>query len=138
MQPIVYRFFKGDCRKALALYGQVFGATPEIIAFADMPAEVRARMPGAPDDAVMHATLRIGEGWLHASDDPAGETGSMAGCNISVSLPTEAETRRVYAALSEGGEIRMALGPMSWSPLYSAFTDRFGTRWMVMADAPAN
>jgi PhnB protein len=60
----------------------------------------------------------------------------MAGCNINLSFTDEAETRRVYEALSEGGDIRQPLEPAFFAPLFSAFTDRFGTRWMVMTDSP--
>lgn len=136
MQPIAYLFFKSNCREAMTRYAEVFGTQPEIMSFADMPEDVRAQMPGVPDDLVMHCALPVGEGWLYGSDDPSGETGAMDGCNIALSLPDEAETRRVYEALSQGGEIRQSLGPVFWTPLYSAFTDRFGIRWMVMTDSP--
>lgn len=134
MQPIVYLFFKDNCRAAMTHYGTVFGTEPDIMSFADLPpSEGMAEVPG---DLVMHAAVRIGEGWLYGSDDPSGETAAMAGCNVTVSLPDEAETRRVYAALSDGGEIRQPLAPTFFAPLYSAFTDRFGIRWMVMTDSP--
>ncbi|MCB1328588.1 MAG: VOC family protein [Maritimibacter sp.] len=137
MQPIVYLFFKGNCRAAMTHYAEVFGTTPEIMSLSDMPPEAQAGMPGVPGDMVMHCALPLGEGWLYASDDPSGETAAMDGFNISVALPDEAETRRVYEALSQGGEIRQPLAPAFWTPLFSAFTDRFGTRWMVMTDSPS-
>lgn len=134
MQPIAYIFFRDQCRAAMTHYGKVFGTTREIMAFSDMPDEARAGMPGVAGDAVMHCALPVGDGWLYGSDDPSGTTPAMAGCNVAVSLPDEAETRRVYDAPSEGGEIRQALEPAFFAPLYSAFTDRFGTCWMVMTD----
>ena len=134
MQPVVYLFFQYTCRAAFTHYGKVFGAEPQFMSFADMPEQARAGMPGAPADAVMHAAVKVGDGWLYGSDDPSGATPAMAGCNVSVTFPGEDETRRVYAALSEGGEIRQPLGPEFFAPLYSAFTDRFGVRWMVMAE----
>lgn len=135
MQPIAYLFFKDNCRAAMTRYGEIFGTTPEIMSFADMPEDVRAGMPGVPADAVMHCALPIGEGWIYASDDPSGETPAMAGCNVTVSLPNDNETRRIYNALSAGGEVRQPLEPMFWTSLYSAFTDRFGIRWMVMTES---
>ena len=137
MQPIAYLFFKNTCREAMTHYAKVFGTKPEFMSFADMPEDVRAAMPGVSADLVMHCALPIGDGWLYASDDPSGETAAMDGCNISVSLPDEAETRRVYEGLSEGGEIRQPLEPAFWTPLFSTFTDRFGISWMVMTDSPA-
>lgn len=134
MQPIIYLFFKDTCREAMTHYGKVFATTPEIMSFADMPDEARAEMPGVPADMVMHAALQVGEGWIYASDDPSGDTPRMDGCNVSVTLPTDAETRRVFDALSEGGEVRQPLEPAFFASLFSAFTDRFGIRWMVMSD----
>lgn len=140
MQPTTYVFFKNNCREAMTHYGEVFGTKPEIMSTADMPPDVRAAMPPVADDAVMYCALPIGEGWLFGSDDLFGETGEaagMSGCSVAVSLPDDAETRRVFEALSEGGRIRSPLEPVFWTSLYSAFTDRFGVRWMVMTDSPA-
>ncbi|WP_300517400.1 VOC family protein [Aliiroseovarius sp.] len=135
MQPIAYLFFKDQCRAAMMYYGGIFGTTPEIMTFADMPDADRAGMPGAPDDAVMHAALAIDEGWIYGADDPFDEMGPMKGCSITLSLPGEAETWRVWAALAEGGEVGMALSPMFFAPLFGMLTDRFGIRWMIMTDA---
>ena len=136
MQPIAYLFFHNTCREAMDFYAEVFGTTPEYMNFSDMPEEVQAQMPGVPADLVMHCALPVGEGWLYASDDPSGTTAAMDGCNVAVSMPTDDETRRVYDALSEGGEVRQPLEPAFWTSLFSAFTDRFGIRWMVMSESP--
>ena len=135
MQPIVYLFFNGTCADAMETYGRIFGSTPEVMTAAAMPEDVRAQMPGVSDEAVMHAALRIGEGWIYASDDPSGETPEMAGCNIHLSFPTPEEARRVFDALAEGGEVRMPMEPTFWAPAFGTLSDRFGIRWMISADA---
>lgn len=135
MQPIAYLFFKDTCRAAMTHYGDVFGTTPDIMSFSQLPPG--EGMPDMPADLVMHASLRIGDGWIYGSDDPSGETAAMDGCNISVQMPNDDETRRVYDALSQGGEIRQKLAPVFFTSLYSAFTDRYGIRWMVMTEMPA-
>ncbi|WP_371171346.1 VOC family protein [Aliiroseovarius sp. 2305UL8-7] len=135
MQPIPYLFFNGNCREAMTHYGMIFGKGPEIMSFEDMPEADRASMPGVPDDAVMHAGLAIGDGWLFASDDTTGDTPQMAGCNVCVSLAGDDETRRVFDALADGGDVRMPLSPMFWTSLFGTLTDKFGTRWMIMADS---
>lgn len=135
MQPIPYLFFKDNCREAVEAYGKVFGTEPEIMGFGDMPDEAKAEMPGVPGDAVMHASVKVGDGVIFASDDLSGDTPAMAGCNVAVSLDGEAETRRVWDALAEGGEVRMALSATFWTPLFGTLTDRFGTRWMIMQES---
>ena len=136
MQPITYLFFNTESRAAMTRYGEIFGATPEIMPFAAIPDEDKAHMPGVPDDAVMHAALKVGEGWIYASDDPSGNSPAMAGCSIALSLPDAAETRRVWEALAEGGEIRMPLEPAFFAPLFGSLSDRFGVRWMILQDDP--
>lgn len=137
MQPIAYLFFNNNCRAAMDRYAEVFGTKPEYMNFSDMPEDVQAAMPGVSAGLVMHCALPVGEGWLFGSDDPSGESAPMDGCNVAVSMPNDAETRRVFEALSEGGEVRQPLEPAFWTSLYSAFSDRFGIRWMVMTDSPA-
>ncbi|MAM60426.1 VOC family protein [Maritimibacter sp. UBA3975] len=130
MQPIPYIFFRNDARAAFTLYGEVFGAEPEIMEMGDA-------MPGVDPKTVMHAAVKVGDGWIYGSDDPSGsDVAAMAGCNVHVSFPTVDEARRVFDALSEGGDVRMPLEKTFWSPAFGAFSDKFGTRWMISADAP--
>ena len=48
-----------------------------------------------------------------------------------------AEAARIFDALGDGGEIQMPLGETFFSPAFGMCIDRFGTPWMIMADAPA-
>ena len=131
MTPIPYLFFRANAREAFETYGRIFGATPQIMSFEDMPPGGDTGMAEVPAGAVMHAAVQVGDGWLYGSDDPTGGTPEMAGCNIHVEFATAEETRRVWDALAEGGEVRMPLEPSFWAPLFGALSDRFGIRWMV-------
>ena len=93
-------------------------------------------MPRVDPNLVMHAALKVGDGWIFASDDPSGETPAMAGTSVALSFPTLDKARSVFDALAKGGEVRMAFEPTFWSPGFGTLTDRYGTRWMVMADGP--
>ena len=136
MQPITYLFFNTESRAAMTRYGEIFGATPEIMPFAAIPDEDKAHMPGVPDDAVMHAALKVGEGWIYASDDIMGGSPEMAGCSITVDLPDVARARAVFDALAEHGQIHMEFEKTFWSEGFGTLTDRYGTRWMVGVEAP--
>ena len=48
-----------------------------------------------------------------------------------VELPGAEEARKVFDALSEGGEIRMEFQPTFWAAGFGTLTDRFGVRGMV-------
>ena len=136
MTPIPYLFFKGNAREAFAHYAEVFHSDPQIMSFKDMPEDDKAQMPSLPDDAVMHAAIAVGEGWIYGSDDLSTDAAAMAGCNVHVEFPGEAETRRVFDLLARDGEVRMPLMPMFWAPLFGTLTDRFGVRWMISQAAP--
>ena len=132
MQPIPYLFFDGNCREAMETYGGIFGGTPDIMPFAAMPEEDKAQMPGVPDDAVMHASLKVGDGMVYASDDTMPDRTVMTGSYVTLELDGADETRRVWDALADGGEVEMDLAPQFWTPLFGTVRDRFGTRWMLM------
>ena len=138
MTPIPYLFFRTGCRDAMEFYARTFGAEPpEVMTFADMPEEAREGMPGVPDGAVMHASIKVGNGMIYASDDPTDGVAEMAGCNVHLSMPSMERAREVFGALAEGGEVRMPLEPTFWSPGFGALTDRWGIRWMIDVEAPA-
>ncbi|WP_210526545.1 VOC family protein [Rubellimicrobium arenae] len=126
MAPIPYLFFDGTAEEALRTYARIFGSPdPQIMKAADAPS---GESWGDPD-SVMHAALRIGDGWLYASD--YSKAVPMAGNSITLTYPTTSEGRRVFDALAEGGEIEMPYESTFWSPGFGSLTDRFGTRWMI-------
>ncbi|MGR3571287.1 VOC family protein [Brevirhabdus sp.] len=138
MQPIPYLFFPGNCAEAMRRYAEIFDApAPEVMTPAQMPQEARDTLPEGAQDAVMHAALKLGDGWLFASDNVGGDGEAMAGASIHLSFPTAQKARTVFDALAEGGTVRMAMEPTFWAPAFGTLTDRFGTRWMISADNPA-
>ena len=61
------------------------------------------------------------------------------GMRLALAVPTEADARRAFDALADGGSVQMPLTRTFWSPCYGMVTDRFGLGWMVMvSEAPAN
>ena len=48
----------------------------------------------------------------------------------------DADAERLYAALSEGGEVRMPLQETFWSPRFAMFSDRFGTEIVLAREEP--
>lgn len=137
MQITPYLFFKGTCREAMTRYAEILGVdAPEILPFAGLPEADKAHMPGVPDDAVMHASLKVGSGLLMGSDDMGPDFTPMAGSSVNVTLPTAEDATRVFEALSAGGEVRMPLMEMFWTPAFGTLTDKWGIRWMVMAEGP--
>ena len=46
------------------------------------------------------------------------------------------EAERVYALLSEGGEIFMKMEETFFAYRFAMFRDRFGTSWMLLNEKP--
>ncbi|WP_341214005.1 VOC family protein [uncultured Limimaricola sp.] len=137
MIPIPYLTFHGNCAEALAEYARIFGTEPaNVMSVADAPEEVRASLPEASPQAVMHAALKVGDGWIYASDDIMGGSPEMAGCSIIVALPDAAQARAAFDELATGGQIHMDFSETFWSAGFGTLTDRFGTRWMIDVEAP--
>ena len=134
IQP--YLFFSGRCEEALEFYKTVLGAKIEMLMrFKESPEPPPPGMllPGH-ENKVMHASFRIGESLLMASDG-CGENSKFEGFSLSISLPAEAEAKRVFDALAAGGEVRMPLTKTFWSPCFGMLTDRFGMGWMIGVEA---
>jgi PhnB protein len=133
-----YLAFAGNCREAFHRYQQLFGGELVLLTMGDMPSDAGPPPPGAKADAIMHAALTAGDELLMGADDPSGNfEGTVNGMCVNCSLPDVAEAKRVFDALSEGGQVQMPLGETFFSAAFGMCTDRFGTPWMVMVDAPA-
>ncbi len=106
-----------------------------LMLYKDSPEPMPPRML-APDfeNKVMHTTFRIGGTTLMASDG-CEENSSFGGFSLSLSVPTEAEADRAFAALSDGGTVKMPLAKTFWSPRFGMLTDRFGLGWMISVEA---
>jgi PhnB protein len=131
-----YLFFDGRCEEALEFYRQALGAEVQsIMHFKDSPEP--GGCPGASPDKVMHASFRIGETEVMASDGRCGGQPSFQGFALAVSVPTEAEADRRFSALAKGGQVQMPLTRTFFSPRFGMVADRFGVIWMIIVPAPA-
>lgn len=129
VQP--YLFFGGSCEEAIEFYRTALGAEVVMLTrFKESPEP----QPGLPDcfgDKVMHASIRIGETMLMASDGRCEGKPDFEGFSLSITVPDEAEADRVFKALSEGGLVTMPLEKTFWAPKFGMLQDRFGVGWMV-------
>jgi len=135
IQP--YLFFNGRCDEAIKFYRDALGAEVQMLMrYKESPEPAPpGKMPPGWENKVMHASIRIGETVLMASDG-CGEKSSFEGFSLSLSVPTEAEADRFFAALSNGGKVEMPLTKTFWSPRFGMLTDRFGVGWMISVTSP--
>jgi PhnB protein len=128
-----YLFFNGRCEEAVAFYRQALGAEVEMMMrFKDSPEPPRPGMvPPGFENKIMHCSFRIGATTVMASDGCTAESANFEGFSLSLTVADEAEANRVFAALAEGGQVRMPLAKTFWSPCFGMVQDRFGIGWMV-------
>jgi PhnB protein len=131
IQP--YLFFDGNCEEAVEFYRKALGAEVDMMMrYKESPEPPPPGVvPPGWDEKVMHTTLRIGGAAVMASDGPcAGEPG-FRGFSLSLSVPDASTAEKLFAALSDGGQVQMPLGKTFWSPCFGMLTDRFGVGWMI-------
>ena len=131
IQP--YLFFAGRCQEAIDFYRHALDAQVEMLMRYDESPEPAppGRLPAGFESKIMHCSLRIAGNVIMASDG-CDEQSKFSSFSLAMSVPTEADVDRIFAALAEGGQVQMPPAKTFWSPRYGMVTDRFGVNWMVM------
>jgi PhnB protein len=130
MQVQPYLFYEGRCEEALAFYRGALGAeVTMLMRFKESP-DPGMVAPGT-GDKVMHASFRIGETTVLASDGRCQGSASFQGLALSLTVPNEAEAERLFGALGDGGQVQMPMTKTFFSPRFGMVADRFGVSWMV-------
>ena len=129
LQP--YIFFYGKCAEAFEFYKQVLGGNYEITLTKDSP--MAADFPPEAQERVMHAAFSGGGVSFLGSDGRETKDVDPDEGNICLALrAADAETGdRVFAALSESGNVSMPLAGVPWGGRFGMFVDRYGIEWML-------
>ena len=134
VQP--YLFFDGCCEEAIEFYKRALGAKDvNIMRYKDAPPGEQGGTPPGAENKVMHANFRIGDSVVMASDGYNRGQAKFEGISLSIELPNDAETERVFAALSDGGQVKMPLTKTFFASKFGMTADRFGVSWMVITAA---
>lgn len=133
IQP--YVFLEGRCEEAIGFYADALGAKVEMMMrYRESPEpQPPGMLPPGSEDKIMHAAIHIGESVLMLSDGMCAGQANLKGFSLTLTASDEAEAKRLYAALAEGGQAQMPLGKTFFSPAFGMVADRFGVSWMVMA-----
>jgi PhnB protein len=132
VQP--YLFFDGRCEEAVEFYRSKLGAEVMMMMhFSDSP---EPHPPGSvaagAENKIMHASFRIGETTVMASDGNCTGKPVFQGFSLSLSVADEAQAERYFGLLSEGGKVQMPLTKTFFSQRFGMLADRFGVSWMVI------
>src|SRR2546425_5439151 len=131
IQP--YLFFDGRCEEAVEFYRNALGAeVTMLVRFKDSPEPHQPGMvPPGSENKVMHATFRIGDATVMASDGRCQGRPTFQGFSLSITAPDAAKAETLFASLAEGGQVQMPLTKTFWSPRFGMVADRFGVSWMI-------
>jgi PhnB protein len=139
-----YLNFPRSTEEAFNFYKSVFGGefVGGINRMGDVPPQ-EGQPPLVEEDKnlVMHIALPILGGHMLMGTDAPESMGFTVnfGNNIYINLEpdTRAETDKLFAALSEGGKVGMALQEMFWGDYFGSLTDKYGVLWMFNCSAKA-
>jgi PhnB protein len=128
MRCDVYVNYRGTCEEAFRYYEQHLGG--KIAGTVRHREQPNPNIPADWKDKILHAHIEIGSLVLMGADIPDAEP--MRSAYLTLTLDSEADAERVYARLSEGGEIFMKLAKMPFANRFAMLRDRFGASWMLL------
>ena len=136
-----YLFFNGRCEEAIEFYRKTLGAqVTMMMRFKENPEPMGDGCgPGGvpiPGENIMHASFRIGETEVMASDGMGGGKPEFKGFSLSLTAPSDAEAKRLFNALADGGEVQMPMAKTFFASSFGMVADRFGVSWMVITPTP--
>jgi PhnB protein len=131
MQVEPYLNFDGRCEEALEFYKKALGAKVDMLMrFKDAP-DQSVITPGNADK-IMHSRVQIGDAAVLMSDGRCTGKANFHGIALAISVASEAEAEKTFAALADGGQVQMPLGKTFFSPRFGMLSDKFGVGWMVI------
>ena len=134
MKLYTYLNYGGNCRQAFEFYAEHLGAT---ITFLTTHGELEASdVPPDWKNAVLHARIELGETVLLGADIPPDRFQPMRSAYLTLMVDSNEEAERLYALLTEGGQIFMPMEETFYAHRFAMMRDRFGTSWMLLHEKP--
>ena len=128
MRLDTYVNYRGTCEAAFRFYEQHLGGRiTGLVRHGDQP---NPNIPANWKDKVLHARVEIATMTLMGADIPAAEP--MRSAYLTLTVDREEDAERIYALLTEGGEIFMKMERTPFANRFAMLRDRFGTSWMLL------
>lgn len=127
-----YLNFDGNAKEALQFYQSVFGGELIIQKMEELPG---MEISEDEKNRILHISLPLENGQQLMASDYLCNKGHIInqGNNnyISITADSRDQADRLYAGLSEGGNIEMPMDDMFWGDYFGSFKDKFGVFWMI-------
>jgi PhnB protein len=132
MQVQPYLFLDGQCEDALAFYRKALNAeVTSLMRFKEAP-DPSMITPGSAEK-IMHASFRVGDTELLASDGRCQGNANFQGFALTLNAKSAGEAETLFGALAEGGQVQMPLAKTFFSPSFGMVADKFGVSWIILA-----
>ncbi len=129
MKLDIYVNYPGNCKEAFQFYEQHLGGKiTMMLTHQQQPND--ANVPADWKNAILHARIEIADTVLMGADIPNAEP--MRSAYLTLRLDSAEEAERLYALLSEGGEIFMKMEETFFASRFAMLRDKFGTSWMLL------
>ena len=132
MKLTTYVNFPGTCKQALQFYEKHLGGKIATMSTWDQMPGPATIPPGLEKDSVLHARIAIGDMLLMASDGPPERVQPMRSAYLALSVESNEEAERIYAALTDDGEVFMKMEETFFAHRFAMFRDKFGINWMLI------
>jgi PhnB protein len=135
MKMNTYINYDGTCAEALHFYEKHLGGKILMMSTFDTMPDQKNVPPGM-EKKVLHARILIGDALLMASDMPPGVQQPMRSAYLCLSVDSNEEAERLYALLTDGGEIFMKMEETFFAHRFAMLRDKFGASWMLIHERP--
>jgi PhnB protein len=135
MKLTTHLHFGGNCAEALRFYEEHLGAKVLFsMTYEQMPKP--KNIPPGCEKGVLHASIRIADATIMAGDAPPDRFQPMRSAYLALSVDSIEDAERIYALLSEGGEIILPMAETFYAFRFAMLRDKFGTLWMLIHERP--
>ena len=135
MQLHTYLNYGGNCEEAFRFYETHLGGKITMMMKHGEQPNTQNVAPGWAN-AVLHARMNLGGTELLGADIPPDLFQPIRSAYLSLTLGTDEEADRVFALLSEGGQIFMPMQETFFASRFAMLRDKFGTSWMLLHPKP--
>jgi len=135
MRLNTYLNYGGNCAEAFKFYEEHLGGKiGMMMKHGDMPDPSKV----VPEwkDAVLYATITIGDTVLMASDVPPDRWKRMRSAYLALNVASDGDAERLFALLAQDGEVFMPLQETFFATRFAQLRDKFGTSWMLIHERP--
>jgi PhnB protein len=131
MQLHTYLNYGGNCEEAFRFYEQHLGGKITLLMrHGEQPGP--GNVPPDWNGKILHARINLGGTELLGADIPTDRFQPIRSAYLSLTVDSIDEAERLYALLSESGQVFMPMEETFFAHRFAMLRDRFGTSWMLL------